>query len=277
MLKKLIFLSLSLFLLAACGGNKDTAEGEKEGMAEFADDQEFKDAHDTPEENDHEAVGEMITFSATDGTDASAYALMTKDPSDKYLFVIHEWWGLNDHIKEEADRLFGELGNVNVMALDMYDGKLATSPDEAGKFMQAVKPERAEAIVKGAIAKAGANAKIGTIGWCFGGGWSLKSSIMAGDQGAGCVIYYGMPVQEAAALAPLEADVLGIFAEQDGWITPEVVNKFSDLAKATGKQVETHQFDAAHAFANPSNPKYDEEAAKEANTLALNFLKERLQ
>ena len=211
MLKKLIFLSLSLFLLAACGGNKGAAEGEKDGMAEFADDQEFKDAHDTPEENDHQAAGEMITFSGTDGADASAYALMTKDPSDKYLFVIHEWWGLNDHIKEEADRLFGELGDVNVMALDMYDGKVATSREDAGKFMQAVKPERAEAIVKGAIAKAGGNAKIGTIGWCF------------------------------------------------------------------GKQVETHQFDAAHAFANPSNPKYDEEAAKEANTMALNFLKERLQ
>lgn len=276
MLKKLIFLSLSLFLLAACGGNKSTAEGE-EGMAQFAEDEEFKDAHDTPEENDHQAAGEMITFAAADGADASAYALMTESASEKYLLVIHEWWGLNDHIKEEADRLFGELGDVNVLALDMYDGKVATSPDEAGKFMQAVKPERAEAIVKGAIAKAGANAKIGTIGWCFGGGWSLKSSIMAGDQGAGCVIYYGMPVQEAAALAPLKADVLGIFAEQDGWITPEVVNKFSDLAKATGKQVETHQFDAAHAFANPSNPKYDEAAAKEANTLALNFLKERLQ
>lgn len=277
MLKKLVFLSLSLFVLASCGNNKGSAEGDKEGMAQFAEDEKFKDAHDTPEENDHQAAGEMITFKTADGTDATAYALMATEPTDKYLLVIHEWWGLNDHIKEEADRLFGQLDDVNVMALDMYDGKVATNPDEAGQFMQAVKEERAEAIVKGAIAKAGANAKIGTIGWCFGGGWSLKSSIMAGEQGAGCVIYYGMPVQDATALAPLKADVLGIFAEQDGWITPEVVNKFSDLAKATGKKVETHQFDAAHAFANPSNPKYDEAAAKEANALALNFLKERLQ
>lgn len=277
MLKKLVFLSLSLFVLASCGNNKGSAEGDKDGMAQFAEDEKFKDAHDTPEENDHQAAGEMITFKTADGTDATAYALMATGPTDKYLLVIHEWWGLNDHIKEEADRLFGQLDDVNVMALDMYDGKVATNPDEAGQFMQAVKEERAEAIVKGAIAKAGANAKIGTIGWCFGGGWSLKSSIMAGEQGAGCVIYYGMPVQDATTLAPLKADVLGIFAEQDGWITPEVVNKFSDLAKATGKKVETHQFDAAHAFANPSNPKYDEAAAKEANALALNFLKERLQ
>lgn len=277
MLKKLVWLSLSLLLLASCGGNKGTADGEKEGMAQFAEEEEFKDAHDTPEGTDHVASGQMITFKAADGTDASAYALMADEPTDNYLLVIHEWWGLNDHIKEEADRLFGELGNVNVLALDMYDGKVATSPDEAGQFMQAVKPERAEAIVKGAIAKAGDSAKIGTIGWCFGGGWSLKSSIMAGDQGAACVIYYGMPVQEAKALAPLKADVLGIFAEQDGWITPEVVDKFEALAKATGKSAEIHQFDAAHAFANPSNPKYDEAAAKEANAMALNFLRERLQ
>ena len=100
---------------------------------------------------------------------------------------------------------------------------------------------------------------------------------MAGAQGAGCVIYYGMPVEDAAALAPLQADVLGIFAEEDGWITPDVVNKFEDLAKATGKQVETHQYKAAHAFANPSNPAFDAAAATEANALALSFLKERLQ
>ncbi len=277
MFKKLILMTLAITILASCGGNKAGEAAEEEGMAQFADEQEFKDAHDTPEGTDHVAGGEMTTFAAADGTDASAYVLMADSPSDKYLLVIHEWWGLNDHIKEEADRLFAELDNVNVMALDMYDGKVATSPDEAGKFMQAVKPERAEAIVKGAIAKAGSAAKIGTIGWCFGGGWSLKTSIMAGAQGAGCVIYYGMPVEDAAALAPLQADVLGIFAEEDGWITPDVVNKFEDLAKATGKQVETHQYKAAHAFANPSNPAFDEAAATEANALALSFLKERLQ
>ena len=245
-------------------------------MAQFADDPAFKDAHETPEANDHQAEGQMVTFATPDGAEGSAYALTTATASTKYLFVIHEWWGLNDHIKEEADRLFAELGDVNVMALDMYDGQVATSPDEAGKFMQAVKAERAEAIVKGAIAKAGSTAKIGTIGWCFGGGWSLRSSIMAGAQGAACVIYYGMPVQKAEELAPLKADILGIFAEKDGWINPEVVGKFEDLAKATGKKIEVHQYDADHAFANPSNPAFNETAAGDANAKALAFLKARL-
>ena len=276
MMKKLLIACISLGLLTACGGNQETGQEEKEGMAQFADEQEFKDAHESPEENTHQAQGEMITFDVADGEPANAYALMPETPSNSYLLVIHEWWGLNDHIREEADRLFAELGNVNVMAIDMYDGKVATNPDEAGQFMQSVKPERADAIVRGAIAKAGPEARIATIGWCFGGGWSLKTSIMAGDQASGCVMYYGMPVQEAQELAPLKTEVLGIFAEEDGWITPEVVGKFEDLAKATGKKVETHQFKAKHAFANPSNPDYDEAAAKEANELALNFLRKRL-
>jgi carboxymethylenebutenolidase len=86
-------------------------------------------------------------------------------------------------------------------------------------------------------------------------------------------MYYGMPLQKADALAPLKAPILGIFAEKDGWITPQVVANFENLAKATGKSIETHQFDADHAFANPSNPAYKEEAAQKANALALAFLK----
>lgn len=89
-------------------------------------------------------------------------------------------------------------------------------------------------------------------------------------------MYYGMPVQKAEELAPLKTDVLGIFAEKDGWITPEVVGNFEVLANATGKNVSVHQFDAEHAFANPSSPRYNEKAAQEANQLALDFLKEKL-
>ncbi len=219
--------------------------------------------------------GEMIRFATPDGQDAGAYALMA-EKSDKYLIVIHEWWGLNDNIKSEAERYYKELGDVNVMAIDIYDGKVATDVEKAGEYMQSVEQKRAEAIVQGALNKAGESAQIATIGWCFGGGWSLKASIMAGDRGAGCVMYYGMPVQSKEALQPLEADILGIFARQDGWITPEVVSDFEEMAKAAGKDIEIHQFDADHAFANPSNPNYVESAAQEANKLALNFLQSRL-
>lgn len=270
-------LLLSLFL-TSCGNTSSSAEGDskEQDMSDFADEQEFKEAHEEPETITFTPKGEMISFDAPDGTKASAYALIPEEPTEKYLLVFQEWWGLNDHIKQEAEHLFDNLDGVAVLALDMYDGKVATNQDDAGKYMQAASEDRGKAIVNGAMAYAGANAKFATIGWCFGGGWSLKASIMAKDRGLGCVMYYGMPVQNAKDLAPLQADVLGIFAEQDGWITPEVADKFKKLADASGKEVEIHQFDAQHAFANPSNPQYDKEATEKANALALNFLKGKL-
>ena len=279
----LFFLSCILFI-AACNGPStskkttchDTTMVAKD-MKDFAKNEEFKKAHELKDDIAFEPKGEMMEFPSTDGKQGIAYALKASEGGSDYLFVIHEWWGLNSHIKQEAERLQTALGgNINVLALDLYDGKVATTRDDAGKYMQAATEERSQAIIQGAINHAGEAAKIATIGWCFGGGWSLKSSILAGKQGAGCVIYYGMPLQEAEKLKALEADVLGVFAEKDGWITPEVVNKFEETATGVGKKVTIHQFDADHAFANPSSERYNAEAADKANALTLEFLKERL-
>lgn len=257
-------------------GGDATGGADSTGMARFADDEQFKDAHESPAELKFEGKGEMIQFPTPDGQQGSAYALMPEGETKDYLLVIHEWWGLNGHIKAEAERLFDGLDNVAVLALDIYDGKSTANPDEAGKLMQSVKEERARAIIQGALDKAGKDARIATIGWCFGGGWSLNSSIMAGEQGVACVMYYGMPVKTAKELAPLKAPILGIFAKQDGWITPEVAQQFENLAKASGKSIEIEMFDANHAFANPSNPNFNNEAAQQANQDALAFLREHL-
>jgi carboxymethylenebutenolidase len=276
-MKKHYLLLLTLFLLACKNQNTNNIETDKQDdMTQFADDQKFKEAHDQPEAIELKSVGKTISFPTPDETDGTAFAILPQEKTKKHLFVIHEWWGLNDHIKQEAQRLYDELDNVAVLALDMYDGQFTDDPDKAGQLMQSVTQERAEAIIKGALAFAGKDAEIGTIGWCFGGGWSLHAAIMAGQQGIACVMYYGMPVQNAAELAPIEADILGIFAQNDGWITPEVATNFENLAKATGKDIEIHQFDADHAFANPSNPNFDAEAAQRANALALDFLRDRL-
>ncbi len=268
-------LFLILTMLWACGGTPETAE-QSDNMAQFTNDESFKNAHELPEEIDFAGKGKMITFATPDGQKGSAYAVQTETPSNKYLFVIHEWYGLNDHIKQEADRLFGELEDVQVLALDIYDGKVADNRDDASKYMQSVTEERANAIIQGAITLAGTEAKVATIGWCFGGGWSLKSSILLGEQGAGCVMYYGMPVKEAEQLMPLQAEVLGIFAEKEKWITPEVVNEFKTKMDALKKPITVHQFPAEHAFANPSSPRYNEAAATEANKLARAFLRKKL-
>ncbi len=277
-IRTLLLLGVFALTVLACSKTEKTGENtSQEPMAKFADEKDFKDAHEKPEAIEMNYKGEMKSFPTPDGKEAKAYALMPEGETDKFLFVIHEWWGLNDHIKKEAERLFGSLGNVGVLALDIYDGKVADNPEKAGEYMKSVTPERAEAIIQGAMSAFVKNGKVATIGWCFGGGWSLRTSIMAGEKGAGCVMYYGMPVEKADELAPLKADILGIFAEKDGWINPDVVNKFENLAKATGKNIEVHQFDADHAFANPSNPKYNKEAAEKANALALAFLQEKLK
>ncbi|HMQ48139.1 MAG TPA: dienelactone hydrolase family protein [Saprospiraceae bacterium] len=281
MSKHLIFCTLIAFSFFACkrdAGNSDAGGNgvDSTGMGQFAGDEAFKDAHATPGEANFMPSGTMVTFKTPDGKTAKAYTLLPEGKAKKYLFVIHEWWGLNDHVKKEAQRLFEELDSVAVMALDVYDGKVADDPDKAAKYMESVKEARAEAIIKGALQYAGKDAEIGTVGWCFGGGWSLRASILAGNQGTACVMYYGMPVQTAEELAALKAPVLAIFARQDQWITPEVAKSFKDLALATGKQLQLNMFDADHAFANPSNPNFNQDIAQRANGIALQFIKDNL-
>ncbi len=269
------FAILASFAFASCTNDK-VADESGDAMAKFTSDKAFTKSHETPIAIDYQAKGVMLNLRTPDGGMTKVYSIKPAETSHKFLFVIHEWWGLNDQIKREADRLADSLGNVNVVALDLYDGKVTADPDEAGKIMGSVKPERSEAIIKGALAFAGKDGQVATIGWCFGGGWSLRTSILAAERGAGCVMYYGMPVEKADELAPMQVDVLGIFAKQDKWINEDVVTKFETLAKATGKKVENHWFNADHAFANPTSPRYNEAAAQEANALALAFLRKKL-
>jgi carboxymethylenebutenolidase len=166
---------------------------------------------------------------------------------------------------------------VNIVDLDLYDGQVATTREDAGKLMQAVKEDRAKAIINGAIAYAGPKAHIATLGWCFGGGWSLQTALIAGKQAVACVMYYGMPEQDVNRLKTLNCDVLGNFANKDQWINTKVVAKFAEDMKAAGKKLYLHQYDADHAFANPSNPVYNSEATKDAYTHTIEFLKARLK
>ncbi len=280
MLKNILLLCLTACMLTACGGNasmQNEGSAESEGMKQFAENESFKAAHDEPDTLIFEARGSMTEFSTPGGQTGNAYLMAAEGSSNKYLFVIHEWWGLNEHIKAEAERLYDQLDRkVTVMALDIYDGKVASSRDEASQYMQSVSEERAKAIIRGAMNQAGEDAQIASVGWCFGGGWSLKTSIMAGERGAGCVMYYGMPVKTAKALQPIQADILGIFARQDGWINEKVVNEFKEIANEAGADLSVHWFDAGHAFANPSSDSYREQAAQEANQLAWDFLREKL-
>lgn len=248
-------------------------------FALFASNKEFNAAHQKPRAYVHitQEDGKMITFKTPDGGQANAYLLENKKKTNNWIFVFQEWWGLNDNIKRESEKLFKDLGNVNVMALDMYDGKVSTEASTARQYMQQFKQERGDAIVKGAMAFAGTNAKIGTIGWCFGGGQSLIASLTAGKQAAGCVIYYGMPVDDVEKLKTLQTDVLGIFASREKFISPEIVQKFEANMKAAGKNLTVKNYDAEHGFANPSNSIYDKAATEDAYKNTLEFFKARLK
>jgi carboxymethylenebutenolidase len=249
-----------------------------EKFALFASNKDFNKAHADPLPYVHVSeVGKMITFKTTDGKDGSGYLLMAKKKTNNWIFVFQEWWGLNDHIKREAEQLYNDLGNVNVIALDMYDGKVTASPEEAGKLMGEFKQDRGTVIVKGAIAYVGKQAKIGTVGWCFGGGQSMQAALTAEKQAAACVIYYGMPETDVNRLKNLNCDVLNIWPTQDKWINKDVTTKFEAAMKAAGKKVTTKSYDADHAFANPSNPKHNQQFTADAYKHTVEFFKARLK
>lgn len=283
---KHLFLSFSflLGLLVFDTGKRDLESNKKsiischpalpgDGMSVFASDPAFIALHLSPQPIQYRAQGEEISFPAADGKDAKGYLVKAKTKSDKWLFVYQEWWGLNDYIRKQSDIFYNDLGgNVNVLALDMYDGKVTADPKEAGQLVRSVEESRLETIVKAGMTYAGKNAQIANVGWCFGGGWSLKSAIITGKQNIGSVMYYGMPVKDVEKLKTLNSDVLGLFATEN-FISKQVIEEFDANMKTAGKGLTYKIFDAVHGFANPSNPKYDEEKAKEAYTMALSYLK----
>lgn len=247
-------------------------------FGQLAMNEKFAAAHEAPLPLHLESLnGTMITYKCPDGTIAGAYEIKSKQASKNWLIVIHEWWGLNDYIRREAEKLQSDLGNVNVLAVDLYDGKNAETPGVAQELMGGLKEERARLILQGAITYAGPKAKIFTLGWCMGGGWSMQTALLAGNQLGACVMYYGMPESDISKLKNLKGDVLGIFGTKDAWISPEVVSKFQQNMKTAGKKLTVKNYEADHAFANPSNPKHDSTATADAYKLSLDFLKSRMK
>ena len=238
----------------------------------------FRAAHPNPRPFTLSAQqGTMIEFTCEDSKSGLAYEVKANVASNKYVFMIHEWWGLNDYIKQEADKLQHELGDVNVIALDLYDGNVATSREQAAKLMSGVNEERVRNIIQGAIKYAGTDARICTIGWCFGGGWSLQTTLMLSSKAAGCVMYYGMPESDDKKLATLTVPVLGVFAKKDKWITVDVVKKFEQQMKSANKSLAVRSYDADHAFANPSNPQFNKEFTEDAHNACVEFFRTRFK
>ncbi len=265
---------------SCCNDNSKSALTGMDAFATQAATESFAALHEAPLEFTLEnPKGTNITFATQDGKQGRGYEIKATQPTNNYLIVIQEWWGLNDHIRQESENYYTALeGKVNVLAVDLYDGKVAATPDSAKSLViAAMQSNRKEIILTGALAYAGSNANIYTIGWCFGGMMSLQTGILAGKQGKGTVMYYGQPETDDAKLKNLSADVLGIFGTQDKSIPNETVDQFAVKMKSLGKSFQLERYDAPHAFANPSNPSYNATARDDAFKKSVAFLKARIK
>ncbi|HEX2171415.1 MAG TPA: dienelactone hydrolase family protein [Dehalococcoidia bacterium] len=221
-------------------------------------------------------MGEMVTFPANGGR-TSGYLSKPPSGSGRGVIVIQEWWGLNDHIKSIADR-FAEEGFV-ALAPDMYHGKITDEPDEAGKLYMALNIEQAEKDLRGAIAflKEMTGAPVGTVGFCMGGALSLFAACQAdGDVGV-CVDFYGGHEAVTYDWDNLTAPVLGIWAEDDDFVNPNVPG-YEAALRERGKRYESITYPGTqHAFFNNDRPEtFNPEAAADAWQRTLAFFRQHL-
>jgi len=196
------------------------------------------------------------------------------------IVVIHEWWGLNDWVKEQASKL-SDLGYV-ALAIDLYRGKVAVTPDEAHELMRGLPEDRAKRDLHAAFEflQSQPNVKkdrIASIGWCMGGGFSLDMALQEPTLRAD-VINYGHLATDTDALKKINATILGSFGGKDRGIPPDDVKKFEQTLKQLGKQVQIVIYpDAGHAFENPNNKDgYRPDDAADAWKRTVKFLAETL-
>lgn len=197
------------------------------------------------------------------------------------VILIHEWWGLNDNIRAVARRLAGE--GYAALAVDLYGGEAASDRETAARLARAAGERPADALANLRAAttyleqRLGAP-RIGVVGWCFGGGWSLETALMLGDGIDAAVIYYGRVTTDREDLEALRAPVLGFFGALDQGIPVVTVREFQLVLDTLGKTASIHIYeDADHAFANPSGTRYNEKAATDAWQKTLMFFGQLLQ
>ncbi|MDQ4122867.1 MAG: dienelactone hydrolase family protein [Acidobacteriota bacterium] len=220
---------------------------------------------------------ETLQFDTAGGA-TTAYVAMPNEVNagTRGVVLIQEWWGLNDHIKDISGRYAAE-GFIAV-APDLYRGKLATNPKEAGEMMQALKIEDGIDTIKNAVAKAreiyNLN-KLGISGYCMGGTFSLRAACELEDFGAVAPFYGDIPPE--GVLKNLKTPTLFIAGEKDAWINPQKVAELKRIALQYNLPVETVSYDADHAFFNDTRPEvYDAGASKDAWHRVLEHFRKNL-
>jgi len=215
-----------------------------------------------------EVVSDTVTYMMLDGKAVRGFRARPKGAKKDApaLVVVHEWYGLNDNIRTATQRLAGE-GYV-ALAVDLYNGAVAATPDSATVLMRAssanVAGNRANLAAAIDYLRTEGARKVGTIGWCFGGRWSLQAGLVGGSKVQAVVMYYGSPITDPAQLQELQAPLLGLFGSQDGGIPVDSVKAMAAALDKLGKNETVEFFDAGHGFANPSGKNYNAAAAEAA-------------
>ena len=208
----------------------------------------------------------------------TAYSVSPDDAQPKSgIILIHEWWGINDHVRDLVSRYASE-GYICV-APDLFRGKTAKDSTEASSLMNALAMDDGIATIKAAVAELTGNRgvdKVGITGYCMGGTFALRAACEIGTLGAAAPFYGDTP--DEGVLTKLTVPTLFIAGARDGWITPEKVQGLKDAAKKHGLPVEVVSYDADHAFFNDTRPEvYNPVAAKDAWRRVLELFHKRLQ
>ena len=217
-------------------------------------------------------AGRMVEFAAN-GTTTAGYLATPAAGKGPGVLVIQEWWGLVPHIKNVCDRFAAE--GFTALAPDMYHGKTASEPDEAGKLFMALNIAQAEKDLRGAaayLAGSSSTGKLGAVGFCMGGQLALFAATLNPSIGA-CANFYGIHPNVKPDYTRLSGPVLGLFAERDSFVTPQVAREVDAAIRTAGKPSEIHIYPGVdHAFFNDERPDvYNKAAAEDAwrRTLAL--------
>lgn len=272
-----IFLTGLLMLLVSCSPKKgeylDRMSEEHQGDAPVANVTTSMEVQVT--------TGKTVPYATINGKDITGYFATPENANENTpgIIVIHEWWGLNNNIRTMTDKLAAE--GYRALAVDLYKGKVAESPDSAGIYARSVDDEEAVDNLTQAYnylnKKQGAQ-NIGVIGWCFGGAWSLQTALAHPLKIDASVIYYGRLVSDPQRLKTLQMPILGIFGGEDEGIPPSDVKEFEQALNEAGVSNNIHIYEGAgHAFANPSGTRYVEDAAKDAWQKTTSFLSKYLK
>jgi carboxymethylenebutenolidase len=276
-------------LVAGCGPADEPAPAD-DSAAQSVAATAAEHAHDTPEPTPVAEAApavpvleQELAYGEGAKTNLVGFLAMPRDAAEPLpgIIVIHEWWGLNDNIKAMTRRLAGE-GYV-ALAVDLYGGATAETPDVAQELMTALLAEPAAAnrnlqqaydyLEKYALAP-----RIAAVGWCLGGGWSLQTALLYPDTLDAVVMYYGAPITDRSRLATVNAPILGFFGGLDESIPVRQVQDFRATLQDLGKNAEVLIYPRAdHAFANPSGGNYNEEAADDAWQKTVAFLTRHLK